>query len=271
MAESKHTAVVLNVDDDEVARRLVTPLAAARRLRRAGSRRTAGRPSPRPAPRDRMRLSSTCTCRGWTAIRWPQQLKADPATADIPILHLSASARDAVLHHGRGWRPARTPISPIPSRPTCLLATVGRWCDAAGSARGAAAGQPKPKRVTRRLQQAQRELEEQRALQEAILNQMPAAVMIADAETGRIYRMNPQASQLTGRSAEVGIEVGHYPGMRGFWPDGTEFAPDDWQSLPGAPHRASRAGRATGPGASGRLPRRPYSPAPPLSEMPRVT
>ena len=104
-----------------------------------------------------------------------------------------------------------------------------------------------------RLQEVQKELEEQQTLQEAVLQQLPVGVMIAEAESGRIYRMNLRAAALTGGSVTLSTEVGHYPRMHAFWPDGSEISSEDWQSVRALAHRPTDPRRASDSGAPGRL------------------
>src|SRR5919202_863935 len=77
-----------------------------------------------------------------------------------------------------------------------------------------------------------RQLEAERARFEAVLQQMYAGVVIAEAPSGRILLSNERAQQIRRCSLprDVGFEeYGHYDDrFRGFHPDGRPYEPQEW-------------------------------------------
>jgi PAS domain S-box-containing protein len=72
------------------------------------------------------------------------------------------------------------------------------------------------------------ELDEERALLSVVIEQMPAAVLIADARSGKTIRANREVEQIMGRRAPVAENFDSYAYYKGFTPAGRPYAPDDW-------------------------------------------
>src|SRR5919202_2853327 len=88
----------------------------------------------------------------------------------------------------------------------------------------------------RKLAQAERErllheLEIERARFEAVLRQMPAGVMIADAASGKLVLTNEQAEQIVGYSYEQSLQLGEHDPVvtfEGFHLDGQPDKPEEY-------------------------------------------
>ncbi|RYE51817.1 MAG: PAS domain S-box protein, partial [Hyphomicrobiales bacterium] len=72
------------------------------------------------------------------------------------------------------------------------------------------------------------ELEIERARFEAILQQMPSAVIIAEAPSGRIILGNPQVETVLRRPYDPEETFDDYSRYRGYHPDGSELKPNEW-------------------------------------------
>jgi PAS domain S-box-containing protein len=75
------------------------------------------------------------------------------------------------------------------------------------------------------------ELETERTRLEAVLRQMPAGVIIADAASSRLVLANEQVEQITGYSFELELPLEEYEHLvhyDGFHPDGRRYASDEW-------------------------------------------
>ncbi|WP_106381285.1 PAS domain S-box protein [Abditibacterium utsteinense] len=72
------------------------------------------------------------------------------------------------------------------------------------------------------------ELEMERARFEAILHQMPSAVIIAEAPSGRLVLDNPQAEAVLGQHYATAQSIAGYARYRGFHFDGREFQAHEW-------------------------------------------
>ncbi len=66
------------------------------------------------------------------------------------------------------------------------------------------------------------------ALLEEVLRQMPAAVIIAEAPSGRLVLGNKQVEEVWGRPMLPSGGVGEYGEWRGFRADGRALAPEEW-------------------------------------------
>ncbi|MBW3585510.1 MAG: PAS domain S-box protein, partial [Cyanobacteria bacterium 0813] len=76
------------------------------------------------------------------------------------------------------------------------------------------------------------ELEIERAQFEAVLRQMPAGVMIADAASGKLVLANEQSKQIFGYGYEQSLELEKYASItpfESFGSDGQLYAPDEYQ------------------------------------------
>ncbi len=72
------------------------------------------------------------------------------------------------------------------------------------------------------------ELEIERARFEAILQQMPSAVVIAEAPSGRMILGNPQVAEIWRQSYIPSADIAHYDIYRGFHFDGREVEAHEW-------------------------------------------
>jgi len=72
------------------------------------------------------------------------------------------------------------------------------------------------------------ELEIERARFEAILQQMPSAVIIGEAPSGRLILGNPRVKEVLGQPFTQSQSIEGYVAYHGIHPDGRAFAPEDW-------------------------------------------
>lgn len=72
------------------------------------------------------------------------------------------------------------------------------------------------------------QLETERAFLEAVLQQMPAGVIIAEAATGRLILGNHQVEQIWRQPFRPSTSIDQYQAYQGFHPDGTPYAPEEW-------------------------------------------
>src|SRR5690606_8284537 len=81
--------------------------------------------------------------------------------------------------------------------------------------------------VSRRIS-IEGQLKEKRQLLEAVLQQMPAAVLIAEAPSGRVILSNKQLETLT-RQPNMGNKEGKtYKQLVGYYADGKKYRGRDW-------------------------------------------
>jgi PAS domain S-box-containing protein len=73
-----------------------------------------------------------------------------------------------------------------------------------------------------------RELRSQGALFEAVLRQMPAGLLIAEAPSGRLVFSNDEVERIWAGSPGAVADVAGYAAYRGFRDDGSELRPQDW-------------------------------------------
>lgn len=71
-------------------------------------------------------------------------------------------------------------------------------------------------------------LKTERAFLEAVLHQMPAAVIIADAPSGRLRMGNDRVEQIWGGQFRASRNIGEYEQWVGFHPDGSRYQPAEW-------------------------------------------
>lgn len=71
-------------------------------------------------------------------------------------------------------------------------------------------------------------LKTERAFLEAVLHQMPAAVIIADAPSGRLRMGNDRVEQIWGGQFRASRNIGEYGQWVGFHPDGSRYQPEEW-------------------------------------------
>jgi len=72
------------------------------------------------------------------------------------------------------------------------------------------------------------QLERERALLEAVLQQMPSGLFVAEAPSGRLILANEQAARIWGRPTTLSESVAGYGDYQGFHPDGRPYAPEEW-------------------------------------------
>lgn len=75
------------------------------------------------------------------------------------------------------------------------------------------------------------QLETERARLEAVLQQMPAGVLLADGKSGQLILANKQVSQIIGYSYETESKLEEYDqtvDFEGFRANGQRYAPDEW-------------------------------------------
>jgi PAS domain S-box-containing protein len=72
------------------------------------------------------------------------------------------------------------------------------------------------------------ELHRERALLEAVIQQLPAGVIIAEAPSGRIIQGSESIRKLFGESILHLKEIEEYPGSLGLKPDGSPYLPEEW-------------------------------------------
>ncbi|MEO5657908.1 MAG: PAS domain-containing protein [Nitrospiria bacterium] len=72
------------------------------------------------------------------------------------------------------------------------------------------------------------QLESERGRLEAVLRQMPAGVVIAEAPTGRLVLANDQVREIFRQASVPLMGFGVDEGYQGLYPDGRAYAPDEW-------------------------------------------
>ncbi len=75
---------------------------------------------------------------------------------------------------------------------------------------------------------ARAEAEVAQARLQAVLEQMPSGVLIAEAPSGRLVLGNAQAERIWGMPFIPSASVREYRAYRGFHPDGRPYAPEEW-------------------------------------------
>ncbi|MEX2217734.1 MAG: ATP-binding protein [Phycisphaerales bacterium] len=83
-------------------------------------------------------------------------------------------------------------------------------------------------RRTGQLRESQRELEGKRALFETVLRQMPAAVIVAEAPSGKFLLFNERVASVLRHPVVEAGSIEDYGAYRGFHPDGSEMKPGEW-------------------------------------------
>jgi signal transduction histidine kinase len=68
----------------------------------------------------------------------------------------------------------------------------------------------------------------QQNLLSAVIRQMPAGVIIAEAPGGRLIAVNESVQTIWRRDPPMSAEIREYAAYEGFHPDGTPYLPDDW-------------------------------------------
>jgi PAS domain S-box-containing protein len=144
-------------------------------------------------------------------------LRADRRTATVPVLLLSARAGEESRLEGLDAGADDYLVKPFSSRE--LVARVNAHLELAAARRRLVV-----------------EHQSERAKLEAVLRQMPAGVIIADAADGRFLLTNAQAEQIVGfaLSAE---SVDSFPDGRLFHPDGRAYRREEWPLVRSIRHR----------------------------------
>jgi len=73
-----------------------------------------------------------------------------------------------------------------------------------------------------------RALERERARLEAVLEQMPAGVILAEAPSGRVLLGNQQVSRILRRPQRADLNILDDAGLKGFHPDGRPYQQNEW-------------------------------------------
>ncbi len=105
-----------------------------------------------------------------------------------------------------------------------IAVTLSPVLDAAG----AVAGVSSIKRDVTEQRRVQRALQESEARLQALLQQLPSGVMIAEAPSGRLVQANPQVELIWRRPTILSSDVEGYRVYEGFHADGRPYAPDEW-------------------------------------------
>jgi len=187
MAEGTQTALILNVDDDDAARYAITKV-----LERGGygvieaADGAGALEGAASHPVDVVVLDVNLP--DLSGFEVAKRLKGDPATADIPILHLSASARDPGSL-AAGLEAAEAYLTE-PVSPEALLGTVGALV-----------------RARRALEEARRRAGEAEAAEAALqryrlLSEHAHDIMLFIRPDGRIAEANAAAAEAYGYSRE---------------------------------------------------------------------
>jgi PAS domain S-box-containing protein len=72
------------------------------------------------------------------------------------------------------------------------------------------------------------QLATERSFLEAVLQQMPAGVIIAEAPTGKLILGNQQVEQIWRQPFRPSTDIDQYQAYQGFHEDGTPYAPEEW-------------------------------------------
>lgn len=83
-------------------------------------------------------------------------------------------------------------------------------------------------RSRQRTEELMRQLEAERALLAAVLQQLPSGVIIAEAPSGKLILGNQQVEQIWRHPFRASAEVEEYREYKGFHPDGRLYAPEEW-------------------------------------------
>ncbi|MCC9654998.1 PAS domain S-box protein [Rhodopirellula halodulae] len=71
-------------------------------------------------------------------------------------------------------------------------------------------------------------LQEETSLTNAVLDQLPAGVIVADAESRKVLSINEQAHELIGRRVSAGGSADALASSVGYHVDGTRYQPEEW-------------------------------------------
>lgn len=77
-------------------------------------------------------------------------------------------------------------------------------------------------------QQLLEQIRTERELLEAVLQQMPAGIIIAEAPSGKLILGNQQVEQIWRHSFKQADNINQYENYQGFFPDGRLYRPEEW-------------------------------------------
>jgi signal transduction histidine kinase/FixJ family two-component response regulator len=109
-----------------------------------------------------------------------------------------------------------------------LKSNTARLCPAIEREMQEAANRRERRRVEEERERLLQQLQAERGRLEAVLEQMPDGVIIAEAPSGRLLRGNAQAERIWRRPIVLAESVDQYTQYHGFHPDGTPLSPDEW-------------------------------------------
>lgn len=136
-------------------------------------------------------------------------LRADVRTREVPIILLSARAAEESRVEGLEAGADDYLIKPFSARE--LLARVSAKLE-----------------MARVRQESASRVEAERAFLEAVLQQMPAGVIIAKAPSGRFILSNDQVAKILRHPFVPVADIEEYEQYKGFHPDGRPYKSDEW-------------------------------------------
>lgn len=136
-------------------------------------------------------------------------LRAEPDTKKLPVILLSARAEEESRIEGLEAGADDYLIKPFSARE--LLARVRANLE-----------------MSHVRQEASKRIEVERAFLEAVLQQLPAGVMIAEAASGRLILSNEQVEKILRQSILPVTNLEGYEQHKGFYPDGRPYEINDW-------------------------------------------
>ncbi|MCI0433424.1 MAG: GAF domain-containing protein, partial [Gemmatimonadetes bacterium] len=71
-------------------------------------------------------------------------------------------------------------------------------------------------------------VEAERSRLDAVIQQMPVGVVLAEAPSGRVVLFNRKASEIWGQPLALADRIDEYAEYQGFHPDGRPYEPDEW-------------------------------------------
>jgi signal transduction histidine kinase len=149
---------------------------------------------------------------GFTLLR---KIRANPETHAIPVIVVSARAGQEEIVEGMEHGADDYLVKPFSSRE--LLARVQSHIELAQLRQG----------IAERERRLRSEADSQRALLAAVLNQMPAGVVIAAAPSGEVLLTNKQAEQITQRPVRSLHNIEEYSQHQAFRVDGRAYCAEE--------------------------------------------
>lgn len=73
-----------------------------------------------------------------------------------------------------------------------------------------------------------KELVEKERFLEAVLQQMPVGIIVAETPSGRLYLSNRKVTEILRHPFYPSAAVEQYVQYKGFRPDGTQYMPEEW-------------------------------------------